>query len=287
MINSILTGIIGQIGGSTSESFEMTIDTTQTGSASDTFILLCGNIGTYNAVIDWGDGSTSDITTYNDADLTHVYSSSGTYEIKISGELPQIRFLGGGDCLKVISIDNWGTIPWYSFQYAFSGCRNMDILATDYPDLTTNSVQRLDQMFRNCSSLTVADFREWDTSNVTSMGLMFAGCNSATEINLTGWDTSNNTNNNQTFNSAANDVVIGMDTHNIENVTTFNNFMFSCSFSTTEYDKVLVAWAGQDAVNGLSVNFGGSQYTLGSAAATARQSLLDDDLWTITDGGGI
>ena len=60
-------------GGGANPAFLMTIDTTQPGSASDTFILPCGSIGTYNATIDWGDGSTSNITTYNDADLTHVY----------------------------------------------------------------------------------------------------------------------------------------------------------------------------------------------------------------------
>ena len=68
-------------GGGVNPNFLMTIDTTQAGSASDTFILPCGNIGIYNAVIDWGDGSTSNITSYNDADLTHVYSVSGIYQI--------------------------------------------------------------------------------------------------------------------------------------------------------------------------------------------------------------
>jgi len=67
-------------GGSTD--FIMTIDTTKAGSASNTFILPCINGGVYDAVIDWGDGSTSNITTYNDVDLTHVYSVSGVYQLK-------------------------------------------------------------------------------------------------------------------------------------------------------------------------------------------------------------
>jgi surface protein len=278
--------ILGAGGGGASE-FIMTIDTTQAGSASDTFILPCGNIGVYDATIDWGDGSSSNITTYNDADLTHVYSTDGTYQIKISGQLNHIRFLSAGDRLKVISIDSWGSISWYSFQYAFSGCSNMDLLATDIPDLTTNSVTNIDQMFRNCSSLTVADLRGWDTSNVINMSLMFQNATSVTEINLTGLSTSNNLSLNQTFSGVASDTVIGLDTLNIESVTTFNNIFFSSALSTIEYDKVLVAWAGQDAVNSLSVNFGSSQYTLGSAAATSRADLISTDLWTITDGGGI
>lgn len=274
-------------GGAVNPAFIMTVDTTQSGSASDTFILPCGSIGTYDATIDWGDGSTSNITTYNDADLTHVYSVGGTYQISITGDLPHIRFVGSGDKLKVTSIDNWGSIAWHSFQFAFSGCSNMELLATDYPDLTTNSVGNVSQIFRTCNSITSVDMTQWDFSNVINMSLMFQGLNSVTEINLTGLDTSNNTTLNQTFSGVATDTVIGLDTHNIENCTNFSNMFFSSRLSTSEYDKLLIAWAGQDAVNSLAVNFGTSQYTLGSAAATSRADLISTDLWTITDGGGI
>ena len=267
--------------------FKMTIDTTQTGSASDTFVFSCGSTGTYNAVIDWGDGTTSDITSYNDADLTHVYASSGTYQIKISGELPWIKFNTGVDRQKVMSIDNWGIIPWRSFQYAFSGCINMDILATDIPDLTTNSVSNISQIFRSCNSITSVSFVGWDTSNVTTMALMFQSLTSCTSIDLTGIDTSNVTNFNQTFSNVPDDIIIGVDTWNIEKVTNFGNTFFNSALSTVEYDKTLVAWDLQDARDGLNVNFGRSQYTLGSAAATARANLISTDLWTITDSGGI
>ena len=276
-------------GGSTSEFFEITVDTTKPGSASDTFVFAFGNTGTYNAVIDWGDGTTSDITSYNDADRVHVYASSGTYQIKISGELPWILFGGGSgvDRQKVMSIDNWGIIPWRSFQYAFSGCINMDILATDIPDLTTNSVSNISQIFRSCSSITSVSLVGWDTSNVTTMALMFQSLTSCTSIDLTGIDTSNVTNFNQTFSNVPDDIVIGLDTWNIEKVTNFGNTFFNSALSTVEYDKTLISWDLQDARDGLNVQFGRSQYTLNSAAATAKQSLMDNDLWTITDGGGI
>lgn len=264
--------------------FLMTIDTTQTGSASDTFILPFGNIGTYNAVIDWGDGSTSNITTYNDADLTHIYSVSGIYQISISGDLPWIRFNTGVDRLKVMSIDNWGSNQWLSMQFSFSGCINMDILATDIPD--TSQVTLFNQIFRSCSSITSISFVGWDTSNVVNMSIMFQGLTSCTSINLTGLDTSNVTTLNQTFSGVPDDIVIGLDTWNIEKVTDFNMF-FNSALSTVEYDKTLVAWDTQNPINGLSVNFGRSQYTLGSSAETARANLISTDLWTITDGGGI
>ena len=272
-------------GGAISTDFLMTIDTTKAGSASNTFILRCGSLGVYNAIIDWGDGSTSEITTYNDADLTHVYTTGGTYQISISGVLPYILFENVGDKLKVISIDNWGTNQWRSFQYSFWGCSNMAYLATDSPDLSL--VTNLGYIFLSCSSITSIDISSWDTSTITNMALMFALNTSATLIDVTGIDTSNVTNLFQTFANNGVRNIVGLDTWNIEKVTQFSNFMAATTITTVEYDKLLIAWDSQDAVNSRSVNFGGSKYTLGSAAATARAGLITNDLWTITDGGGI
>jgi surface protein len=276
-------------GGAISTDFLMTIDTTKAGSASNTFVLRCGNLGVYNAIIDWGDGSTSEITTYNDADLTHVYSVGGTYQISISGVLPYILFENVGDKLKVLSIDNWGTNQWRNFKFSFWGCSNMDYLATDAPDLSLVQVPlgNLSYMFLSCSSITSIDITSWDTSTITNMALMFALNTSATLIDVTGIDTSNVTNLFQTFANGGVKNIVGLDTWDIEKVTSFSNFMAATTITTVEYDKLLIAWDGQDAVNSLAVNFGGSKYTLGSAAATARASLISTDLWTITDGGGI
>jgi len=61
--------------------------------------------------------------------------------------------------------------------------------------------------------------------------------------------------------------------------------------SSTNYDALLVAWSNAaDAstiFSPLSPNMGGSQYTLGGAAETARDNLINNYSWNITDGGGI
>ena len=63
-------------------------------------------------------------------------------------------------------------------------------------------------------------------------------------------------------------------------------FMLNANgFSVASYDALLVGWESQLVNNDISVNFGGSQYTASSAAATARQALIDDHNWTIVDGG--
>lgn len=319
---SIYLSLVGG-GGVISTDFIMTIDTTKAGSASNTFILKCGNYGVYSAVIDWGDGSTSDITTYNDADLTHVYSVSGVYTIKISGHLPWILFIGTGDKLKVMSIENWGLNEWESFDNSFFGCRNMVINAIDTPVLS-NLTQGTDgrffrafystgittipnfknwnsehiffapSMFNDCLNLTTLDMSGMDFSNCTSFGTsgvegMFNGCINLDSINVTGM-TLNSVNNvgcGVMFQNIGTFDLIGLDTWNIGKVNSFYNFLKNSKITTTEYDKLLIAWDSQDAVNSLAVNFGTSQYTLGGAAATARAGLIANDLWTITDGGGI
>ena len=58
--------------------------------------------------------------------------------------------------------------------------------------------------------------------------------------------------------------------------------------TTANYDALLVSWEGQAPNSGLgNVSFGESEFTLGSAAETARDSLETTYTWTITDGGGI
>ena len=83
----------------------------------------------------------------------------------------------------------------------------------------------------------------------------------------------------------------------ISGVTNLTNFMVGVtSFSTTNYDLLLVGWeatlqaaypSGVGYPATINVNFGSSQYTSGSAAATARASLISTFGWTITDGGAV
>jgi len=69
-------------------------------------------------------------------------------------------------------------------------------------------------------------------------------------------------------------------------LNSLNNFMDgNGKMTTAQYDALLVKWDAQSVLSNLSPNFGASQYTAGSAAATARANLISSDGWTITDGG--
>lgn len=180
-------------------SLKLTVNTTLAGSPTTDFVLPCANIGTYNAVIDWGDDSTSTITSYNDANLSHTYAVGGVYTISISGTLPAISFNNTGDKLKLIDVVQWGAWQPLQLTVAFYGCSNLVGSVVDTLDLS--QVTSLSQSFRNCSSLQM-DVAAWDMSPITNMALTFYQCSSWAP-DLSGWD--------------------------VSNVTTFSNCFYGCS----------------------------------------------------------
>ncbi|MFC2390975.1 MAG: BspA family leucine-rich repeat surface protein [Bacteroidota bacterium] len=101
------------------------------------------------------------------------------------------------DYQRLTKVTQWGTTQWTSLTKAFMGCGNMDITATDKPDLS--AVTDLTSMFQNCTSLEYnSSINDWDVSNVTNMSQMFAG---ALKFNqpLNSWNVSNVTNMSQMF----------------------------------------------------------------------------------------
>ena len=310
--------------------FVFTIDTENTsiGSSLNTqFMMPLVSGGSYNAVVNWGDGSSDTITSYNQQEVTHTYSSAGQYEISIEGTLQGWQFNNAGDRLKMLDVKQWGVLD-LSTNAAFYGCANLDASATDAPNVSStsfntmfrdctnfngaignwdiSSVTRIDQCFYQCSTFN-QPLNNWNVSNVTNMSYMFYNCLSFDQ-DLNSWDTSNVERMDATFLNASqfNGDIYSWDTTNVENmiamlyncdlfdqslaawniesVTNFTNFMQNASgLSTTNYDATLISWAAQSVSQNESINFGGSQFT--ESAYASRFSLIEDDGWTIVDGG--
>lgn len=156
--------------------------------SGSSFALPLVNDGTYNFEVSWGDGSSDTITAWNQAEVTHTYSSSGSYEIQITGTINGWSFNNTGDKSKITNISQWGDLLVGSGHRAFTGCTNLTVTATDILD--TSACTTFFQFFWGCSSLTsVPNINEWDTSSVTSLERTFENCSNFNQ-SLNGWDTS-------------------------------------------------------------------------------------------------
>ncbi|MBK1897448.1 BspA family leucine-rich repeat surface protein [Chryseobacterium paridis] len=126
--------------------------------------------------------------------------TNATYRVKISngnGAFTQIRFFdntlipiyNNTDYIKLLDVSQWGNIQWQSFEDAFVLCTNLNVTATDIPNL--NSVTSLRQMFYICGSMVGnPSFSTWNTSSVTTMYNMFADAENFNQP-IGNWNVSN------------------------------------------------------------------------------------------------
>jgi len=288
--------------------FEFTVNTANTSSGSsnsDQFKLPLTTSTGLNCVVDWGDSTTDTITSHTAAAVTHTYPSSGTYTVKITGNLLGWQFNNTGDRLKILNIAQWGSLN-ISVDSGFRGCTNLTCSATDAPIITslslsnyfnsctnfngaignwnTSNVTSLGTMFLNASSFN-QNIGSWNTGNVTNMGSMFQGATSFNQ-NIGSWNTSNVTTmnamlrNTTAFNQDISD-------WNIANVTDFTNFMLlktNLDYSATNLDLIYNKWSLQAVKPNISISFGTIKYT---ASGQSGKNVLTGapNNWTITDGG--
>ncbi|MDW3193246.1 MAG: BspA family leucine-rich repeat surface protein [Cytophagales bacterium] len=123
-----------------------------------------------NFDVDWGDGT---IDVGLTASGVHSYTSPGTYTVRVIGTFTAI-FMNSSesrdDADKLLSIEQWGSVSWYTMGSAFRGCVNMVINAIDAPDLSR--VENMANMFYGCEALN-QPIGHWDVSNVRFLNSTF------------------------------------------------------------------------------------------------------------------
>ena len=150
--------------------------------------------------IDWGDGTVE--SNLGEAP-THTYVTAGTYTVTIlAGHIDRIRF---GDARSsapyIVDVMQWGTNAWASTENAFTDCINLDVTASDAPNLS--NATRTPGMFFGCSSLVgTTAFNTWDTSTIGDMYSMFFRCTLFNQ-DLDNWNVSNVTEMRYMFQSAS------------------------------------------------------------------------------------
>ncbi len=227
--------------------------------------------------VDWGAGSIYGGVSGN---TSFTYQKPGTYIVKITGDFPGWAFENNADATKLISVDQWGDVDWETMEGAFSGCTNMDISATDIPDLS--NVDSMSGMFQNCSSLQGnTAMSKWETNTVRDMSFMFSGAK-AFDQDITNWDVGNTTDMTGSFLGAESfDQNLG--DWNISQVGNMKDMFSSSGLSDAHYESILAAWSQLPFLqNGVRL---GAQQNHYCDAAVIRKGLITDYGWNIEDGG--
>ena len=89
----------------------------------------------FDFIVNWGDGTSNHITTWNDPAVFHTYSADGTYDIEIRGECPAWSTgywtdnFTYADSSKVKKVINWGDPSIFGgfsvFNDAFEYCNDL------------------------------------------------------------------------------------------------------------------------------------------------------------------
>ncbi|WP_051010709.1 BspA family leucine-rich repeat surface protein [Salinibacter ruber] len=158
-------------------------------------------VSSYDFEIDWGDGTTEQITG-EDPDPSHTYEEAGTYTVKITVSgfdeaFPRILLTTSpagvdevSNAEKLRSIERWGPVQWENFERAFADASSLTYNATDAPNLA--KVSSMSEMFIGATSFN-GDIGGWDVSNVTNMQRMFLEATSFNQ-DIGSWDVSSVTN---------------------------------------------------------------------------------------------
>jgi surface protein len=207
----------------------------RTTSPSESITLPLESSGTYSFVVDWGDGNTDTITSWNQAERTHTYSVAGDYVVTIDGTLIGYRFYDYiTDAPKLIEIQRWGCLRFINTSYYFFGCSNL-VLTGVTDTINLDGINSLVAMFQNCTSITtINNINSWDVSNITAM----LGVFSSTQFNqdISGWNVSNVTNMGGLFSSTPfNQNIGGWDVSNVQSMP----FVF---FLATSFNQDIGNW---------------------------------------------
>lgn len=212
-------------------------DNLSTGSSNDDQAMLpLMSTGTYSFLVKWGDGNEDTITTWNQAETTHTYSSPGTYTITITGVIKKWKFNNTGDRDKLIELMGFGPLVIANSQ-AFFGCTNM--IAPSVTDAPVINITGLDDTFRACTALNLPDLTGWDVSGVTQFDRMFYQC-PVFDGDITNWDTSSALDLGDMFFGSPkfNQDISGWD---VSGVTNFKQLFYSNS-GTVLFDQDLSSW---------------------------------------------
>ncbi|KAB1232580.1 BspA family leucine-rich repeat surface protein [Chryseobacterium viscerum] len=202
-------------------------------------------------------GLMNSVTSNSSSPITISFGTSlntnplqATYKLKVSngsglfyGFRASPDYINPNANLELTEISQWGDIIWLQqFNTAFAGCPNLNVTASDTPNLT--QINNLSQMFFNCSSLVGNNaFSNWNTSTITNMNGMFSRAKLFNQ-NIGTWNTANVTDFSGMFSFAA------AFNQNISGWNTAAGTNFSVMFKdAVAFNQPLNSWNTKNATN--------------------------------------
>ena len=275
--------------------------------ADESFVFELGLWGEVDVQVDWGDGSTNNVSAAGP--FPHTYATSGRYTITVSGSLTGFGQdpltidlpLSGAQYLRAVR--SFGELGITSLSVAFWGSTNL----VDVPATLPATVTDMRYMFGGAEAFN-GDVSGWDTGSVTDMSAMFA---SATAFNgdVSDWDTGSVTDMNSMFNLASsfNGDVSGWDTGSVTymnsmfgGATAFNqslgawdisevidmsNMLDDSGLSVANYDATLNGWADIQQAKQSNVTLGAAGLYFSNNGSSAHSDLQCGSGWQIIDEG--
>jgi len=202
-------------------------------------------------------------------------------------------------------IGDWDTSSVTNMRGVFT---NAGLFNQDISSWNVSSVTDMSTMFISAIAFN-QPIGIWNVSSVITMAGMFSGA-TAFNQDISSWDTSSVTDMTSVFFDAVNfnqdiggwntalvDTLVSMfngatafnqdiGSWNISGVTNMSDILVDSSFSTANYDLLLVGWEAQAVQDNVTFNAGTAQYNAG-APTTAHAALTADHSWTISDGGPV
>ena len=166
---------------------------------------------------------------YNGQTVTNVWYGS---EVTASANTPAWLSAVKGTVTKVVFAASFKNVKPTKCLNWFHQCGKLTTI-TGIGNLNTSEVTTMQQMFRDCSSLTSLNLSTFDTQKVTTTRCMFYGCTGLTSLNLSSFNTAAITNMGYMFCNCSKLTSIDVSKFNTANVTDMTSMFFGCSGLTS------------------------------------------------------
>jgi surface protein len=159
--------------------------------ANNTISVPINNIaGNPSVIIDWGDNTSSTVTT--NGFVSKTYSSPGVYVVQISGNMTRLNYGTGNSSTnnkqKLVSCLSFGEIGLTSINNGFRSCVNLIECPVALP--AASNITDMSSLFIGCTFFNDPNIVNWNTSTVTSLASTFLNATSFNQP-IGSWNTSN------------------------------------------------------------------------------------------------